>query len=26
MLNDVTTLDSLFRKLGPMSMTLNDFF
>lgn len=26
MLNDVTTLDSLFRKLGPMSMTLEDFF
>lgn len=26
MLNDVTTLDSLFRKLGPMSLTLNDFF
>lgn len=26
MLNDVTTLDSLFRKLGPMAMTLGDFF
>lgn len=26
MLNDVITLDSLFRKLGPMSMTLENFF